>query len=122
MLAKELKIRNLKRQREHIKNALSSVDSVRKDGNTAYGYAGDLYPEVRKYFEDEGFTITKIESDKLTSMNGGLPTYIFTVGEVELTEGELKQAEEFGLEKPSKPSTSESPEKFKMPLMGKHRK
>ena len=43
MLAKELKIKTMKKQREFIKKQLSHVDT-RNDGDTAYRYVGHIYP------------------------------------------------------------------------------
>lgn len=94
MLAKELKIKTIKKQREFIKKQLSHADT-RKDGDTAYRYVGHIYPEVIAYFESEGFIVTKVESDMMTAMTKGLPTYLFVVGDVKLTEEELKEAEAY---------------------------
>lgn len=92
MLAKELKIKTLKKQREFIKRQLSHAD-IRNDGDTIYSYVGHIYPEVIKYFEAEGFIVTKVESEMMTAITKGMPTYIFVVGDIELTEDELKEAE-----------------------------
>ena len=91
MLAKELKIKTLKKQREFIQEQLSHADT-RNDGDTAYRYVGHLYPEVIKHFESEGFVVTQVHSDLLSAMVKGLPVYLFTVGDVELSEEELEQA------------------------------
>lgn len=92
MLAKELKIKTLKRQREFIEEQLSHGYG-RDDGNTAYRYVGCMYPEVIKYFEDEGFIVERIESDNLPNMIQGLPVYLFTISDIKLSEDELKEAE-----------------------------
>ena len=94
MLAKELKIKTLKKQREFIKEQLSHGD-VRRDGDTAYRYVGHIYPEVIAYFESEGFSVKKVESDLMTALTKGMPTYIFVVGDVKLTEEELQAAEAY---------------------------
>ncbi len=61
---------------------------------TVYMYTGHLHPEVIKYFEEEGFTITKLQSDILNLVTKGLPTYLFTVSdEIVLSDEELKEAE-----------------------------
>lgn len=94
MLAKEIKIKNLRKQREFIEKQLSHTTS-KEDGDTAYRYVGHVYPEVIEYFENEGFMVTKIESDMLTMMTKGLPVYLFTVGEVKLSDEEMKEAESY---------------------------
>ena len=98
MLAKELKIKTLKQQREFIKEQLKQIPAGRKDGDTSYRYVGYIHPEVIEYFENEGFVVTRIKSDLLTAMAKGLPVYLFTVGNIKLTEEELKQAEEYEAE------------------------
>ena len=98
MLAKELKIKTLKQQREFIKEQLKQIPAGRKDGDTSYRYVGYIHPEVIEYFENEGFVVTRIKSDLLTAMAKGLPVYLFTVGNIKLTEEELKQAEAYQAE------------------------
>lgn len=94
MLAKELKIKTMKKQREFIQQQLSNVDT-RDDGDTAYRYVGHIYPEVIKHFESEGFVVTQVNSELLSAMFKGLPVYVFTVGDIKLSEEELKQAEAY---------------------------
>lgn len=93
-MAKEIKIKTMKRQREFIKKQLAHADT-REDGSTSYSYIGYIYPEVIAYFESEGFTITKVESDMMTAMTKGDTVYLFTIGDMELTEEELKEAEAY---------------------------
>lgn len=97
MLAKEIKIKSIKRQREFIKKKLDEITTSREDGNTTYIYIGDVFPEVIKYFENEGFVVTPINNDMMLALHSGLPTYRFTIGDIELSEEELKQAEEYEL-------------------------
>ena len=89
MLAKELKIKTIWKQREFIEKQLSDLVE-REDGNTAYCYVGHVYSEVISSFEKEGFKVTKIESEMLTVEHKGLPAYLFVVDEdlVELSEEE----------------------------------
>lgn len=96
MLARELKIKNLKTQREFIQKQIISRARM-EDGCVFCNYVGYIYPEVIEYFEKEGFVITKIESELLTAINGGLPTNIITVGDFKLTEEELQEAEDYDL-------------------------
>lgn len=94
MLAKDCKIGNLKKQREFIQRQLEYAKEKSSDGDTVYMYTGHLYPEVIKYFEEEGFTITKLQSDILNLVTKGLPIYLFTVSdEIVLSDEELKEAE-----------------------------
>ena len=97
MLAKELKIKTLKRQREFIEERLLHGYG-REDGNTTYRYVGSVYPEVIKYFEDEGFIAEKIESNNLPNRMQGLPVYLFNIGDIKLSEDELKEAESIEIE------------------------
>ena len=97
MLAKEIKIQNLKRQREFIKAQLSKMlNSPREDGDPAYRYVGQVFPEVIDYFSKEGFKVELItSSDSLAAATKGMPVYLFTISEsVILSEEELKRAEE----------------------------
>lgn len=96
MLARDLKIKNLKRQREFIQKQIIGRARM-EDGCVIGKYVGNIYPEVIEYFEKEGFVITKIESELLTAIHGGLPTNIITVGNLKLTEEELKEAENYEL-------------------------
>ncbi len=93
MLAKEIKIKTIKRQREFITEQLASTVN-REDGDCAYTYVGYIYPEVIQHFKSEGFTVKPVESDLMLAMTKGVPIYLFTVG-IGLSEEELKQAEEY---------------------------
>ena len=95
MLAKENKIKTLKIQREFIKRQLAQIPIQSRDGDPSYTYVGHIYPEVIKYFENEGFVVTLVESDILTALTKGKPVYLFTVGDIELSEEELKQVEKY---------------------------
>lgn len=95
LLAKEIKIQTMRKQREYIRNQLLKV-AKSVDGDTAYCYMGHVFPEVIKYFEKEGFTVTKVQSELLTAMTKGIPVYVFTIDDfIELTEAELQQAENY---------------------------
>ena len=95
MLAKEIKIKTLKKQREFIREQLNVFPTNRSDGNSGYIYVGYIHPEVIKYFESEGFVVTCVKSDLLSALTKGMPVYLFTIGDIELSEEELKQAEEY---------------------------
>lgn len=99
MLAKEMKIRNLKKQREYIRKGLENVATLQDDGDCSYVYVGHIFPEVVSYFESEGYRITQVESDMLLTMTRGLPINLFTIGDIKLSEEEVKQAEEYEWEK-----------------------
>lgn len=92
MLAKENKIKSIKRQREFIRKQL---ERPHEDGDTAYCYAGHILPEVIAYFNAEGYKVELITSDMLTAAVKGLPIYLFTISDdVVLSDEELKEAEE----------------------------
>ena len=95
MLAKEIKIMTLKRQREFIEKQLRQITMDRDDGDSSYSYVGYIYPEVIKHFEKEGFVVTLLKSDMLLVATRGLPMYLFTVGDIPLSKEEMKQAEEY---------------------------
>lgn len=107
MLAKEIKIKTIKRQREFIEKQLRRISTEHNDGDSAYSYVGYIYPEVIKHFENEGFIVTLLKSDMLLVATRGLPMYLFTVGDIELSEEELKQAEEYELDDEEKEDDDE---------------
>lgn len=109
MLAKEIKIKTLKKQREFIEEQLKNIPEGRDDGDSAYSYVGYVYPEVIKHFEKEGFTVTNVNSDMMLVATRGLPVYLFTVGDTELSKEELKQAEEYKPVKKQKDVFDEDP-------------
>lgn len=94
MLAKEIKIKTIKKQREFITKQLNQITN-REDGDCAYTYVGYIYPEVIQHFKSEGFAVKLVESDLMLAMTKGVPIYLFTVGGMVLSEEELKQAEEY---------------------------
>lgn len=90
MLAKELKIQAIKKQREFIEKQLRNR-AEGKDGDTYWRYAGTLFPEVKEYFEEEGFDVKRIPSPKEFF---GMPLHSFTIrADLLLTDEELKDAE-----------------------------
>lgn len=96
MLAKELKIKNIKRQREFIQEQIEKMlKHPNEDGNTAYPYVGYVFPEVIDYFKGEGFAVKRVNSEMLIAATKGVPAYLFIVSdEVKLSEEEMKEAEE----------------------------
>ena len=94
MLAKEIKMANIKKQREFIEAQLKKVSLTNDDGDTSYPYVGHLFPEVKQYFKKEGFKIVEFNSDSITSLTKGRSIYLFTIeDEVELSDAELEEAE-----------------------------
>ena len=93
MLAKELKIQNLKRQREFIKsNVELMIKEPDKDGDTTFVYVGHVLPEVITYFEKEGFCVEKVSAGTIETRY--LPAYLFTISDQTiLNEDEEKTAE-----------------------------
>lgn len=100
MLAKNLKIKNLKRQRKFITDQIEEmVKNPPRDGNTSFLYIGNIFPENRKYFEQEGFNITLLNYLEYTSESKGMPIYRFSVkDEIILEEEELEKAYRINIE------------------------
>ncbi len=89
MLAKELKIQNIKRQREFITGLL---EHPKQDGNTACVYYGYVFPEVIAYFQEEGFRVDEVSSGTDTSQF--YPVYLFTISDkLTLNKDEKEKAE-----------------------------
>ena len=99
MLAKKLKIRNIKQQREFIKYQLEMLlENPREDGRVDYQFIGYIFPEVIDYFHEQGFNveITKVESGQAKIY--GRSVYIFTPSdEIKLSEEEIERSEKFEL-------------------------
>ena len=95
MLAKDIKIKTILRQRAFIaEQLLQSGESKNRDGDPAYQYSGHIYPENIEYFENEGYDVTPVKSDMLTAMLKGLPIHIFTPKEdIELGMNDMQDAE-----------------------------
>ena len=95
MLAKEIKIKTLRRQQnfieEQIKKAVFS-----KDAEPSYAYMGYVYPEVIKHFKEEGFDVQIITSKEALALTKGRALNVFTVrDDITLSAEEQKQAEEY---------------------------
>ena len=58
MLAKEVKIKTILKQRSFIENGLSLAPH-NKDGDPSFRYIGYLYPENARYFRNKGYDIWK---------------------------------------------------------------
>lgn len=96
MLAKEIKIRTIKQQREFIENVIDKTVAKQSDGGCTFRYIGYVYPEVIKHFEEEGFKVEINTSDGVLIQTHGLPLCIFTVrDDITLSDEEQKQAEEY---------------------------
>lgn len=93
MLAKELKIQNIKRQREFIKSRFELlINEPNKDGDTAFVYVGHVLPEVTAFFQVEGFCVEKVSSGTIETQY--LPVYLFTISDQTiLDKEEAKKAE-----------------------------
>ena len=74
LTAKELKKVNIINQRVFIEAALFNI-STRANGDPTYLYEGYLYPELKTYFENNGYKICP------TKVNNGLPASIFLPNE-----------------------------------------
>jgi len=76
MLAKESKVRTLIYQRDFIQMQLEILWS---DGNPAFLYPGYLYPENKKYFEEEGYNITTFRGTEASAiLEGEIIVNLFT--------------------------------------------
>lgn len=98
MLAKELRIQTLKKQREYIEKKLRQA-AKSNDGDLSYLYVGYLHPEVKSHFEVEGYDVVVVKSEYLTVVAKGRPVYLFTPKDFNMTNKEIKQAEEYNYEK-----------------------
>lgn len=88
MLAKKQKIGNLKLQQKAIDKKSSSCNGA------AFAYVGEVYPENKRHFKEEGYDIKEVPMEYCAAITGGLPLYIFKVSEdITLTEEEMEQAE-----------------------------
>ena len=96
MLAKDIKVKTLLRQRTFIEELLTKLgNSKNRDGHPAYSYIGYVYPENIEYFENEGFDVTLVKSDLLTADLKGLPLHVFIPKEdIELGMNDMQEAEE----------------------------
>ena len=96
LLAKKLKIKTLKKQREYIQKSIFSLASRGVAGDPAFIYSGYIYPEVIRYFEEQGFDIKLVKADIVMATNKGKPLYIFTPKDnLELSEEEMRKAESY---------------------------
>lgn len=94
MLAKEIKIKNIKKQREFIESQLRKVSKLNTDGDISYTYIGYIFPEVQKHFVKEGFKINQYMSDFIAASTNGKPINLFTIkDDVQLSDAELEEAE-----------------------------
>jgi hypothetical protein len=114
---KKVKILSMFIQLEFIKRQLKLV-SLRSDGDTSYKFFGQLYPEVIKYFEDEGYVITAkncIINDKIIP---NLNNYFFSNAAVELSSEEMEQALNYSYESSEEEVREEAENELIGMLMG----
>ena len=86
MTPKEMKKQNLRKQKEFIDSLIDRF-SKRADGEAAVPYIGELYPEVKERFEQEGWYVYKANETLK-----GMPIYIFSCANETLTPEELEEA------------------------------
>lgn len=86
MTPKEMKKQNLRKQKEFIDSLIEGF-SKKADGDAGVPYIGELFPEVKERFEQEGWDVRKADET-----HKGLPIYIFSCANVTLTPEELKEA------------------------------
>lgn len=94
MLAKSLKIKNLKRQREFITGMIMNlINNPPRDGNTSFLYMGTIFPENWEYFKNEGFDILQLNFIEYTAEAKGMPIFRISVkSELTLDDEEMKLA------------------------------
>ena len=93
MWAKELKKKNIEKQRHFIQEKINKVANENKDGDVSYIYHGIVYPEVREYFDKKGISISEIKNEALLAQNGGCPAFLCTIKDtIMLSEADLKEA------------------------------
>ena len=79
LLAEELKKSNLSVQRDHMKREIKKrISNPETNGNPAFIYVGDIFPEVRAYLDSEGFSAKRCCSAEVIAYTKGLPAYIIT--------------------------------------------
>lgn len=90
MLAKDVKIRTLAKQREYIRKQILEMEQ-NKNGDVIYKHEGYVYQEVIQYFEEEGYIVKRFGAETFMAN----PIYIF-IGDVKLSTQEMQQAEDYG--------------------------
>lgn len=95
MLAKELKIQNIKRQREYLKKTFKKLKhNPDDDGDCTILYLGTLYPETISYLVTEGFCVKTLKSESTLALTNGYPLNIITISDdIKLSESERTKAE-----------------------------
>lgn len=91
MKAKEAKMKNLRKQQELIESGMTRISKNSKDGDCSFSYPGALYPEVKKHFEDEGWSVEMVGRNE-----SFFPVWYFSPADAELTPEELEQALKYG--------------------------
>lgn len=94
MLAKEIKIANMRKQQEYIERGLKKL-LENEDGSSSFPYIGPIFPEVRAHFEGEGLTVREVHSDLLLALTRGRPIYVFSACDIELSKDELNEADNY---------------------------
>lgn len=100
MLAKEIKLANIKKQKDVIEAGLRELLS-NPIGRLEFKFVGDVCPEVVSWFEAEGINARKVTVPELIAKNDGLPTWIFSAVAVEIPEEEwnIKEKESICVDK-----------------------
>lgn len=94
MLATDVKIAGLKRQKDFLKKCLKKLqESPRINGDSLIVYKGHLYPETIAYLMAEGCSVTKYNSDVILASTGGYPIYNICVDNIRLSASEQTKAD-----------------------------
>ena len=98
MLAKELKIKTLMKQRKYIEDMISNTQ-YNVDGDTSIVYVGKIYPENLAYFNAQGYAVDTYSSDDILKSAGGRPiNLIYISNEVRLSKEEIERSQEINKE------------------------
>ncbi len=102
MLAKELKIRTLMKQRNYIEDSINR-SQYNVDGDTSIIYVGKIYPENLAYFKGQGYAVDTYSSDAILKSAGGRPiNLIYISADVRLSKEEIERSQEINEEDDSK--------------------
>ena len=78
---------NIKKQKDVIEAGLRELFSNPR-GRLEFKFVGDVCPEVVSWFEAEGINVRRVTVPELIAKNDGLPTWIFSAVDVEISEEE----------------------------------
>ena len=113
MLAKELKIQSLKRQREFIESVFEKMlRNPPENGDITFMYYGKIFPENISYFKENGFDVSCFTADSATNnrcqIPNSYPMYCFSISDdIVLTNEEMERAENVKYQPPESDTSLE---------------